>query len=468
MTDRTDIADRRDFLASLGGWAAAVALTSLQARTLRGESTRGAGYGPLRPTNDETTGLPLLQLPEGFRYRSFGWTGEPLECGMPTPPIHDGMAAFDAGDGRVRLVRNHEVSGHGKSFGKPHATYDPMGAGGCTTLEFDSNKGEWLRAWCTIAGTSRNCAGGPTPWGTWLTCEETTIGPGDLYNNVPQEFEKSHGWIFETPPEGVDAPPEPLRAMGRFWHEAIAVDPQTNIVYETEDRNTAGFYRFLPNSPRKLADGGKLEMMKVTGAKDLRKGVDPRRTYDVTWVSIDEPERCMGGGTTDQGVYHQGKSQGATAFARLEGCWHSHVDHKIYFDATTGGEKEKGQIWCYDPANEQLRLVYESPGKDVLDMPDNICVSPRGAILLCEDGSVPAHRIHGLTLDGELFTFAANNIDFRNSTGQLPSSAARRIDYRSEEWAGVTFSPDGKWLFANIQSPGVTFAITGAWDQGEF
>lgn len=455
--------DRREFLTSLGGWAAAVALTSLNARTLRGESTRGDGYGPLRPTADEATGLALLELPEGFRYRSFGWTGDPLACGTPTPGVHDGMAAFDAGDGIVRLVRNHELNGDGGSFGKSQMTYDPQGPAGCTTLEFDGNQGEWRDAWCAISGTSRNCAGGPTPWGTWLTCEETTMGPGDVYNNKVHHFEKTHGWIFEVPTAGVQQPPEPLKEMGRFWHEAIAVDPQTGIVYETEDRTASGFFRFIPNKPSKLAEGGRLEMMKVRGRQDMRKGVDPSKTYDVSWVPIDDPEQVAGGGTSDQGVYHQGKAQGGATFARLEGCWHSHVDHKIYFDATTGGDKEKGQIWSYDPKQEQLRLVYESPGKDILDMPDNICVSPQGSILLCEDGTVPSHRIHGLTLDGKLFTLAANNVDLRS--GERPRNVEPK-DFRNQEWAGATFSPDGKWLFANIQNPGITFAITGPWEDG--
>ena len=457
--------DRREFLASLGGWAAAVALTSLNARTVRGESTRSEGYGPLQPTADEATGLELLKLPPGFRYRSFGWTGEPLACGSPTPGVHDGMAAFDAGDGIVRLVRNHELNGDGGTFGKPHMTYDPKGPAGCTTLEFDTKKGEWLKAWCAISGTSRNCAGGPTPWGTWLTCEETTMGPGDKYNGEVHHFEKTHGWIFEVPPEGVEQPPQPLTDMGRFWHEAIAVDPKTGIVYETEDRSASGFFRFIPNERNKLAAGGRLEMMKIAGHKDLRKGVQPNKTYDVSWVPIDDPTKVAGGGTIDQGVFHQGKAQDGTMFARLEGCWHSHVDHKIYFDATTGGDKGKGQIWCYDPSHEQLRLIYESPGAEVLDMPDNICVSPQGSILLCEDGHVPSHRIHGLTLDGTLFTLAANNVDFRH-TDPPKGVTAEKQDYRDQEWAGATFSPDGKWLFANIQAPGITFAITGPWEDG--
>ena len=256
--------------------------------------------------------------------------------------------------------------------------------------------------------------------------------------------------------------------MGRFKHEAVAVDPNTGIVYETEDQGTAGFYRFLPNRPQNLSAGGKLQMLKIPGHDDVRTGVAVGQEFDVEWVAIDDvecghtkesvgkdPQNPCGDGL---GVFKQGKAQHATTFARLEGCWFG--NELVYLDSTSGGDKGLGQIWQYDPRQEKLKLIFESPSADVLDSPDNLTVSPRGGIVLCEDGDAVPHRIHGLTPDGKLFSFAANNVVLNGERQNL------RGDFRNQEWAGATFSPDGQWLFVNIQTPGITFAITGPWGDG--
>ncbi len=247
--------------------------------------------------------------------------------------------------------------------------------------------------------------------------------------------------------------------MGRFVHEALAIDPATGMIYETEDRGTAGFYRFTPNQYGKLAAGGRLQMMKVFGADDLRGGFEPGRTFDVAWVEIDEPTLAHSTSGNDAlGVQMQGRRQGAAIFARLEGCWYG--EGSIYVVSTSGGAAKSGQVWQYIPGEEKLRLIFESPGADVLDSPDNITVSPRGGILLCEDGDIVPHRLHGLTPDGGLFTLASNNIVLKGEVHDIKG------DFRAQEWAGATFSPDGNWLFVNIQKPGVTFAITGPWEAG--
>jgi uncharacterized protein len=443
--------NRRSFLknAAVAGAGAAVPFTALVARAQEPKPgvRRGhtAGYGPLFETPDQTTGLPLLMLPQGFRYLSFGWTGDPLANGRPTPGAHDGMAAFAAGKGRVRLVRNHEVGG-GVPFGA--ATYNPAAGGGTTTLEFDSHAGELVSADASISGTSRNCAGGPTPWGTWLTCEETT----ETRAGIP------HGYVFEVPADG-EGDPNPIRAMGRFSHEAVAVDPATGYVYETEDAgSSSGFYRYTPHAPGNMAAGGRLFMLKVRGTPLVNLGASyaHRATFDLEWVEIatpDNPAQSM----PSNFVWAQGRAQGAATFARLEGCWYGN-DAKIYVVSTSGGTGQ-GQVWEYSPADETISLLFQSPGAPVLNAPDNICVSPRGGLVLCEDGN-GEEFLHGLTVEGEIFQFAKNTVVLNGERNGIAGN------FSGSEFAGACYSPDGTWLFANVQSPGITFAITGPWMSG--
>ncbi|MFA6139919.1 MAG: alkaline phosphatase PhoX [Hyphomicrobium sp.] len=452
---------RRTFLqqslALVGTGTIASCFHSLLSKASAGHVTSTPGYGPLRPMKDEATGLELLQLPEGFRYVSYNWTGDPVEGGFTAPSTHDGMGVIASDATSVTLCRNHELETWDKPFGTPAICYDAKAGGGCTNLQFDTVEGKWLRAWPALSGTVRNCAGGPTPWGTWLSCEETVLGPGDLSDGKDLQLGKEHGWVFEVGAQG--GSPVPLKAMGRFSHEAVAIDPATGVVYETEDRKTAGFYRFIPAVPGSLAAGGKLQMLKATSAEDLRRGSAVGQTYDVAWVDIDEPERAHAPGTGDTlGVFSQGKAKGGTTFARLEGCWYG--NGHVYINATSGGAAELGQVWQYDPRTETIKLIFESPSVFVLDSPDNIVVSPRGGLILCEDGkSIPQH-LRGLTPDGRIFTFAANNIVLSGERNGLAG------DFRKEEWCGATFSPDGRWLFVNIQTPGITFAITGPWGEG--
>lgn len=453
---------RRAFLGDICTTGLAVAFGSFLTRlSVAGTAHRIAGYGPLSPVADETTGLPLLALPDGFRYRSYGWTQDPLADGTPTPGVHDGMGMVSADEGVLTMVRNHEISEPCGPFGRHSQPYDRRAGGGCVTLRFNADTGEWMDSHVSLTGTVKNCAGGETPWGTWLTCEETVVGPavGDAAG-----FEQTHGWIFEV---GSDAtrPPVPLKDMGRFKHEAVAVDTQTGIVYETEDQGVAGFYRFLPRQPGVLQDGGRLQMMKVAGRDDLRRGVKVGQTFDVSWVDIEDPQRAhspesvaSGGDGDELGVFLQGKAQGGVTFARLEGCFYR--NDAVYLDSTNGGDQQVGQIWQYDPRNEQLKLIFESPSAEILDSPDNLTVSPRGGIVLCEDGDVLPHRVHGLTPDGRIFPFCENRVQLSGEKNGF------RGDFRDQEWAGATFSPDGRWLFVNVQNPGFTVAITGPWGAG--
>jgi secreted PhoX family phosphatase len=200
-------------------------------------------------------------------------------------------------------------------------------------------------------------------------------------------------------------------------------------------------------------------MLKVRGVDqaDLNPAFPNGTTFDVEWVQIDVPDNPAFG-TPGDFVWSQGRAQGAATFARLEGCWYGN-DAKIYIVSTSGGGSGRGQVWEYHPAEERLRLLFQSPGPDVLNAPDNICVSPRGGLVLCEDGG-GEEFIHGLTVGGEIFPFAKNTVVLNGERNGLEG------DFTGSEWAGACYSPDGRWLFANLQSPGITFAITGPWKSG--
>jgi len=455
---------RRSFLRTAGAGAFATPLEALRSRLEAGVVARSElGYGPLNLVKDATTGLPLLELPEGFRYMTFGWTGDSMDDARRVPPLHDGMAAFAGENGRVVLVRNHEI-GRGPALNAP--TYDSQAGGGTTTTVFDPATEKVVSTRVSLAGTLRNCAGGPTPWGSWLTCEESVAGPTNE-NPLPLQ----HGYIFEVPHDGVsDA--KPLKAMGCFVHEAIAVDPQTGIVYETQDidplapsrsaRAQQGLYRFMPKTRGRLADGGRLQMLAVDGRRafDTTRSQRAGATYDIHWVDIPDPDRPHHLSPTTGyglGVVQQGINAGGAIFSRLEGA--TFGGGRLYVTATDGGDEKMGQVWEIDPRRDRLRLVFESPGAPVLNMPDNLTLSPRGGLVLCEDGTATP-CVHGLTRDGRIFRFARNNVKIDTPRNGLTG------DFSQREFAGATYSPDGKWLFFNAQTPGITFAVTGSWADG--
>ncbi|OQR63024.1 Tat pathway signal sequence domain protein [Streptomyces maremycinicus] len=453
-------ATRRQILAGTGalGVGASIAFTGalsdLFAGTAAAQGLGRDGYGPLVPDKEG-----LLDLPAGFRYRVLSREGDPLRSGEgPVPSNHDGMTALPARNGRVHLVRNHENRPTAK-YPVPTVdglTYDPAGKGGCTALTLDP-RNNVLAERVAIAGTAVNCAGGPTPWHTWLTCEETEDKAGT------NGYTKDHGFIFEVDP----ADPHrtgavPLTAMGRFQHEAIAVDPRLGIVYETEDAFLEPFglfYRFLPKKPLggvgSLRAGGRLQAMRVPGVPDLSSIQDTGATFDgIEWVDVPDPL------ATDTPIRLQDFGpKGITHAQKLEGCYWG--GRCVYFVSSFARGSDGsaadhfGQIWRYDPKLRRLTLVIVfGPDTDVQlpgESPDNICLAPSGGLMVCEDGNGAQH-VFGVTRSGEVYAMARGRQNI--GTPEAPEWG---------EFAGVTFSPDGDTMYVNCYTPGTTFAVTGPW-----
>lgn len=457
--------DRRHFLKTAA--AATLGFGGLYA-FLRGDrpadkadSHAGRGFGPLEPDPNG-----LLDLPEGFRYRVFSRAGERMDDGFLVPAAHDGMAAFPHDGGRTLLVRNHEVNGGAGpeegAFGPelellsafdPGLLYDTgreegPALGGTTNLLFDTRTGTLLEHRLSLSGTLRNCAGGATPWGSWISCEESV-------RRADRRFARDHGYAFEVPATMPPRPgsAEPLRAMGRFYREAVAVDPDTGVVYQTQDLGDGLLYRFVPDRPGELARGGRLQALAVRDRPGLRTQnwdgwplVRPGRPLAVHWIDLDAVEN------PDNDLRHRGYEAGAAQFARGEGAWWA--DDGFYFACTNGGAARRGQIWRYVPSGREagsgpgddggrLELFLEAGEESVLRRADNLTTAPWGDLVVCEDGS-GVDELVGVTPDGDLYRLARN----ARSTGEL---------------AGSTFSPDGSTLFVNMQREALTVAVTGPW-----
>ncbi|MEM8695424.1 MAG: alkaline phosphatase PhoX [Pseudomonadota bacterium] len=423
----------------------------------------------------------LLDLPEGFTYSIVSQTGGTMVDGFFRPGRPDGMACFadPANADRCILMRNHENwpdTEHGSPFGENDALLSrvpdgmlyglkPDGRpffGGVTKVVYDMRAGQLVEDYLVLTGTAANCAGGATPWGSWLTCEESMRKP-------PEEAQRYHGFVFETPSSSTGLiDPVPLTAMGRFAHEAVAIDPDTGIVYLTEDSRTGLFYRFLPDTPGELHRGGRLQALAIReqpsantsnwprdwGGQGLG-AIAPNTSFAVDWIDLDDVE------APDGDLADRGHAAGAALFYRGEGMDYGRRPDgsggDVFFTCTQGGVQRAGQVWRYTPSASEgqsgetempgmLTLIYESPGADTLDMCDNLAVAPWGDLILCEDGTGDNY-LRGLTPSGRIYDFARNTHPDRS------------------EFCGACFSPDGRIMFVNIQEPGITLAIQGPWER---
>ena len=468
------------------------------------------GYGPLAPAIDATTGEQTLSLPSGFTYRSIAPAGSIMADGNVTPGKFDGMECFKSRNGRIRLVRNHETNFQDGVGGLPAPAnsnpYDPACNGGTTTIEVDLKgaSSQWgdVSSWQSLAGTYFNCSGGKSTYRTWFSCEELPSGsdmgptdapdpfPGghDFFGNGGANLTQKHGYMYEVDSRwgpGESPTPTPITQAGRFTHEGAVMHRQTGHIYMTQDDffGPSGLYRYIPPNDcqrdRRVEDGGTLEMLRVVGQPnaELFAHQEPGARYDIEWVPIPDPDPSYPAGTpwisTLGSVSSQGFASGAAQFSRLEGI--RRRGQKIYFSSTQGGQGREGasstfgpgfgQIWVLNLKKMRLSLVFEAPPVDgvvepgnlpPLSLPDNIAISPRGGLVLCEDGTIdnpeagfviPHNFVRGLSRDGDLFDFAENLIN-------------------DSEFTGACFSPDGQTMFVNMQDPGLTFEIRGKFHRG--
>lgn len=412
-------------------------------------------YGPLVP---DPAGV--LDLPEGFSYKVISTQGDEMDDGLLVPGKQDGMGTFAGENGRVIIVRNHEIVPTDKDLGAFGADNVNLGAipkdgfyefgsgdfpglGGTSTLVFNEETQEVETEFLSLAGTYRNCAGGVMPWGSWVTCEEDVTKAGHFEGKV----EKEHGYIFEVPAtsEVKLTAPVPIKEAGRFNHEAVAYDPVEGILYMTEDRHDGLLYRFIPNKKGDLHSGGKLQALVVKNSPkfDTRNwpetaGPDILQNIPMAleWIDLDDVE------APEDDLRMRGHEKGAAIFARGEGMWYD--EGVIYFACTNGGDLMKGQIFKLTPDADggQLELFIEPNDVDIMKYCDNLTIAPWGDVMICEDDTDPYLR--GVTPEGHIFTFGHG------------------VKHESE-FTGVCFSPSGKTMFVNIQHAGLTLAITGPW-----
>lgn len=386
---------RRAFLRDLGGLWVLAALPGLGACHSGGRSRRGGidpnALGALAPPDANG-----LRLPAGFRSRVVARSGQKpvaasthLWHGAP-----DGGAVFPTSDGGWIYVSNSEL----------------LPGGGVGALRFASDA-RLVDAYPILSGTARNCAGGPTPWGTWLSCEE-----------VPD------GQVHECDPLGQD-PPLLRSSLGRFMHEAAAVDPLTHEVYLTEDRVDGRLYRFVPagtlGNGRPDLDAGVLQAAEVVGGLP----------GPVVWHDVPDPQASV--------LPTRSQVPQSTAFNGGEGMWTN--SETLYF--TTKGD---GRVWSLALRQQRIDLVYEPLPPAQLTGVDNVTLTSAGDVCVAEDGG--NMEIVALTAQGAVVPIVqVVGHDFSEVTGPAFDPSETRLYFSSQR--GST----------GLSADGVTFEVTGPW-----
>jgi uncharacterized protein len=384
---------RREFIGVGVGAAAAAALGAAFWDDVFGAAGSNArsprtGYGP-RAAADEHG----LRLPEGFRSRLIARGGHPVGgTGYRWHEASDGMATFPTDDGGWILVSNAE-------------TFE----GGASAVRF-AGDGEVRDAYRILDGTTQNCSGGGTPWGTWLSCEEV-----------------QGGLVWECDPSGKRrALSRP--AMGTFKHEAAAADPRGRRIYLTEDLIDGGLYRFTPARWGDLTEGT-LEIA-VVGAGGA-----------VSWERVPDPAAKR--------VPTRRQVEGSTEFKRAEGIWH---DDGVVYVATTADHR----VHTYYIEDERIEVVYDGlePGRTPLLRVDQLVASRAGEVFVCED-------IATAEIDIGLIDRRGRVSKFLSATGP---------DHEQSELTGVTFDPSGgRMYFASQRAfgsgaaigPGAIYEVSG-------
>jgi secreted PhoX family phosphatase len=336
-------------------------------------------------------------LPKGFSSRVVAQGGQPVSGTTYTwHTWSDGAATFGTGGGGWILVSNSEVPG----------------GGGASAIRFDSD-GDITDAYSILSDTSSNCAGGRTPWGTWLSCEEV-----------------DDGRVWECDPRG-DEEAEVRPALGVFKHEAVAVDPKRGHLYLTEDLADGGFYRFTPETPGDLSEG-LLEIANVDSEGRVK------------WKEVPDP-------SADPTPTRQ-QVPGSTQFHRGEGIW---FDSGIVYLATTADNK----IHAYDVERRKIKVLYDGSrfNQPPLTNPDNLTVSRSGDLYVCDNSK------DGTPFDICIITPNRVISRFVKVTG--PQHGDPNSDTVGSEPTGVAFSPSGKRLYFASQRAfvdGIVYEVKGS------